>query len=128
MPDLTTFCVGVTPMFVLRNANMQLTSDQPFQKIGSFINWLPTSITGILTSGGVTVACLGGIYSASAKGGTAIVAAGQSWLGITGALGATLATIAALVAGMNITPILSLTTGSTAAATANLFIYGNILD
>jgi hypothetical protein len=116
------------PLFVLRAADLQLTTDQPFTKVGNFTNYIPTKIAGVRATGGATVACAGGIYTAAAKGGTAIVAAAQSWLAVTGTLGLTDATIAALTVAYTATPILSLTTGSTAAVTANVFIYGIALD
>ena len=123
------FNLGVaSPLFAIRGANMQLTTDQALTKLGTFTNWFPTRIIGVRSTGGATVTCAGGIYTAATKGGTAIVAAGQSWITLTGTLGCTDATIAALTVALTATPILSLTTGSTGAVTADVIIYGVVLD
>lgn len=117
-----------SPLFVIRAANMQAITDQAMTKIGTFTNWFPTKIIGMRVSGGASVVCAGGIYTGAAKTGTAIVAAAQSWITLTGSLGTTEATIAALAAALTATPILSLTTGSTAAVTADILIFGIVLD
>jgi hypothetical protein len=117
------------PLFVLRNANMQSTSDQPFVKQGTFTRWIPRRVMAVRNGGGATGTCAGGIYSASAKGGNALVAAGQSWNGLSGAGKMVDATIAAvgLTDSHTQTPVLSLTNGSTAAVTADLFIFGDAI-
>jgi hypothetical protein len=120
----------ITRLFALRAASFQSTSDQTFTKHGGFTNYRITGVTATARSGGATVACAGGIYTAATKGGTALVAAGQSWLGLSATGKMTDATLAA-VNGTDIqaaTPILSLTTGSTAAVTADVFVYGYIMD
>jgi hypothetical protein len=120
----------ITRLFALRAANFQSTSDQTFTKHGGFTNYRITGVTAVARSGGATVACAGGVYTAATKGGTALVAAGQSWLGLSATGKMTDATLAA-VNGTDIqtaTPILSLTTGSTAAVTADVFVYGYIMD
>jgi hypothetical protein len=115
-------------LFVLRNANFQSTSDQQFTKLQNFGNYVVTKIVAFRKTGGATVACAGGVYSATAKGGFAIVAAGQSWLGLAGAGNIVDATLAAATLIRTETPYLSLTTGSTAAVTADVFFYGVVLD
>jgi len=120
----------VTRLFALRAANFQSTSDQTFTKHGGFTNYRITGVTATARSGGATVACAGGIYTAATKGGTALVAAAQSWIGLSATGKMADATLAA-VNGTDIqtaTPILSLTTGSTAAVTADVFVYGYIMD
>lgn len=117
-----------TPLFIKRAADLQSIADQTMTKIGSFTTYIPTKIVGVRISGGVTVACLGGIYTGATKSGTAIVAAAQSWVAVTGALGFTDATIASLGTALTATPIFSLSTGSTAACAADILIYGVILD
>jgi hypothetical protein len=120
----------LTRLFALRAANFQSTSDQTFTRHGGFTNYRITQVKAVTRSGGATVACSGGIYTAAAKSGTALVAAGQSWLGLS----ANGKMVDATVAGVNVTdvqtatPILSLTTGSTAAVTADVFLYGFIMD
>lgn len=117
-------------LFVLRGADFQLTTDQAFLKCGTFTTYMVDRVIGRRVSGGASVACAGGIYTAAAKGGSALVAAIQSWLGMSGAGKIQDASLAALVLtdAQTATPILSLTTGSTAAVTADVFIYGLILD
>lgn len=117
-------------LFTLRGANMQLTTDQAFTKRGAFTLYMPTFIVAICKTGGVTVACAGGIYPAASKAGTALVASGQSWTNLTAANKIVSATLTAgmVTDAQSATPILALTTGSTAAVTADLLIMGIILD
>jgi hypothetical protein len=116
-------------LFVGRALNFQLTSDQALTKVFSGTNYVVTAIVGVRVSGGATVACAGGVYTAASKAGTAVVAAAQSWITLTGTLGYIGATLAALGAALSATPLyLSLTTGSTAAVTGDVFIYGIIVD
>lgn len=117
-------------LFVGRALNFQLTTDQALTKMFTGTNYKVTKIIAVRKTGGATIACLGGIYTAAAKGGSAIVAVGQSWLGLSGAAKITEATLAALVGTdlLTATPILSLSTGSTAAITADLFLFGVVID
>lgn len=126
---------GVPPLqtgqqlFVLRGANMQSTADQQFAKLFAGTKYRITDIIALQASGGASVTCAGGVYDAASKGGNALVAAAQSWVtlaanvNVAPALAAVVST--ALLSG---TPYLSLTTGSTAACTANIFIFGYSLD
>lgn len=117
-------------LFVLRSADMTLTTDQAFTKVFSGTNYQITSVSALRKTGAFGVACAGGIYTSAAKGGSALVAAVQSWAGLTGAGKIVSAALAALIATdvQTATPILSLTTGNTGALTADIFIYGVILD
>jgi hypothetical protein len=112
-------------LFKLSGANFQSTSDQQFTKVFGGTNYFITSIVARQRTGAASVACAGGIYDAAAKGGNALVAAGQSWvtLAATVIVQATLAAVAG-TALESATPYLSLTTGSTAAITGDVFIYG----
>jgi hypothetical protein len=112
-------------LFVLRNADMQSTADQKFRRIFGGANYWPLFIYARQRTGGASVACAGGVYDAAAKGGTQIVAAAQSW--VTLASGVTVRATMAAAADTTLfsnTPYLSLTTGSTAACTADLWIVG----
>lgn len=118
-------------LFAGRGLNFQSTSDQ--QLIKQFIgtNYVITKIIAVRKSGGATIACAGGIYTATAKGGSALVAAAQSWLGLSGAGKIVDATLAALIATdvQSANPIyLSLTTGSTAAVTGDVLVFGIVAD
>jgi len=120
----------ITRLFTAKAANFQSTADQPLAKHGNFNSYRITGVTAVARSGGATVACAGGIYTAATKGGTALVAAGQSWLGLSATGKMTDATLAVVnnTDVQTATPILSLTTGSTAAVTADVFVYGYIMD
>lgn len=126
--------VSTTPvdglLFVLRSGDFQSTADQAFTKLTGCTNYLVTYVCAVRKTGGATVVCAGGIYTAAAKAGNALVAAAQSWIGLSGAAKSVLATLAAITNTdiQTATPILSLTTGSTAAVTADIFIYGVPLD
>ena len=129
---------NVDVLFCLRGADMQSTTDQPLVAVGQFHsanNSVPftkfkiTDIFAVRNTGGVSVACTGGIYTAAAKAGIAVVAAGQSWLGLTGAdkvvkpasaYDSDILTLPVGAAGL----FLSLTIGSTAACTADIYVFG----
>lgn len=117
-------------LFSLDGANLQSTADQAFTKRGTFTTYVITKVLARLATGGVTVACAGGIYTAGSKGGTPLVAAVQVWTNLTASGKIVDATLPAVIGTdeQTATPILSLTTGSTAAATANIFIFGYALD
>ncbi len=116
-------------LFVGRSLNLQIDTDQVLAKVFNGTNFIPTRIIAIRKTGGVTVACAGGVYTAASKGGTAIVASVQSYVAVTGALGFIACTIAALtVAFSSAVLYLSLTTGSTGACTADVFVYGVVVD
>ena len=73
----------------------------------------------------------GGIYTATSKGGTAIVASTQVYTVLTGGSKVLDVTLAAIVATDVLTakPLyLSLTTGQGSAATCNVAVFGDILD
>ena len=117
-------------LFVLRGADMTLTTDQVFTKLCGFTNYVVTNIVGVRKTGAFGTACLGGVYTAASKGGSALLAATQIWAALTGAgtaQAATLANILQTVAA-SATPILSLTTGNTGALTADIFIQGIVTD
>lgn len=114
-------------LFVLPSANMQSTSDQAFTRVGGAGDYVIDKIIAVGLTGGATVACAGGIYGGAGKTGNIYVAATQSWLLVSAANKLVTATLAAF-ATTDITaqtPILSLTTGSTAACTAKLLIFGH---
>lgn len=117
-----------TLLFILRNANMQLNTDQQFTKMFVGTLWDPAYIVANRKTGAFSVACAGGIFSAASKGGSAIVATNQSYSTLTGANTQTHPTIQANNVTFSIVPYLSLTTGNSAALTADFFIYGAVLD
>lgn len=117
-------------LFVLRSGDFQSTSDQAFTKLFSGTNYVINRVIAVRKTGAASVAATGGIYSAASKAGSALIAAVQSWLGMSGAGKMVDATLAALLATdvQSATPILSLTIGSTGALTADVFIFGVVVD
>lgn len=114
----------------LIGANMNATTDQPFKTFYDLTKgtFAVSKILATNASLSMTTAA-GGIYSAAAKGGSAIVAAGQAYTGLTVATSLLSLTIA--TAGSNqvfsVAPILSLTTPQGAAATADFYLVGDYL-
>lgn len=117
-------------LFVLRGADMTLTTDQAFTKVFGGSSYVIQSIIGKRVSGAFGTACLGGVYDSAAKGGNALVAATQSWLTLTGAGTGQTATLAAVALTVisTATPVFALTTGNTGALSVDLFIFGVCVD
>lgn len=117
-------------LFVIRSANMTLTTDQAFVKQFGGSKYVITAVIGKLISGAFGTACLGGIYDQSGKAGNALVAATQTWATLTGANTGQVATLAAIAttAISTATPFLALTTGNTGALVADVFIFGVCVD
>ena len=117
-------------LFVGRSINMQTAdADNALTKVFYGTNYIPTRIVAVRKTGGVTVACAGGVYTAASKGGTAVVAASQVYTAVTATLGFIACTIEALAAGLSAAVLyVNLTTGSTGACTADFFVYGNVID
>ena len=111
----------------IRAANFNTTADQACTIPAGVTAWVPTSIIVTNCTGTFTIAA-GGVYPATSKGGTALVAAAQAYTALTGSsvvLGLTLAaTIATTRMTIN-TVYLSLTTGTGGAATCDFYLIGN---
>lgn len=122
--------VQTQSLFILRNADMTVTTDQAFARLGSFSSFIVTNVIAVRRTGAFGVACLGGIYTGASKSGSALLAAAQSWSLMTGAGSAQTAALANLLQSVaaTATPFLSLTTGNTGALTADLFISGIVVD
>lgn len=127
-------CAQLTPppngqIGKLLSADFNSTADQqiPLGFIGKYrvkrIVAVNTSVNGMSTAAG-------GIYSAASKGGSAIVAAGQVYTGLTNALTALELTIALpnLVLASGTPLYFSLTTAHGAPALADLYAYGDVYD
>jgi hypothetical protein len=118
-------------LFVGRGLNLQSTTDQPLNKVFDGTRFIVSQILACGRGGGASVACLGGIYTGPGKTGSVLVASGQSWLGVSAAGKLVQPTPAALLSPDEQSAGLlyfSLTTGSIAAATADLFVFGVITD
>ncbi len=116
-------------LFVIRSANMQLTTDQALTKMFVGTKYRVTDVIAVRKTGAASVVCAGGIYDAASKGGNALVATAQSWVLLAANVNVvpTLAAVAATTV-LNPALYLSLTTGSTAACTADIFVYGYVVD
>lgn len=134
--DLNTSCqvtnlhTGVNRVLCsIRAANFNTTADQSCIIPASVTAWAPTSILVTNCSGTFTLAA-GGVYPATSKGGTALVAAAQVYTALTGAaviLGLTLAANIATTRLTINTVYLALTTGAGSAATCDFYVIGNDL-
>ena len=116
-------------LFVIRAANMTLTTDQAFTKLFAGANYVVTGVLAVWKSGAFGVSCLGGIYTGAGKTGDILLAAATSFAPLTGArtiVSLNQATISPF--SENTTPFLSLTTGNTGALTADIFITGVVVD
>lgn len=111
-------------LYFITTADMNVTTDQAFTKVGTFTTWMPTVIRAVNASTSLTTAA-GGIYDTAAKGGTPLVAAAQAYAALTGAtLGLDL-TLAAYGKGVRTNPpILALSTPQGGAATAGFYVFG----
>jgi hypothetical protein len=111
-------------LFAGRGLNFQLTSDQALTKIYSGTNYYPAFIIARQRSGGASVACVGGVYDGAGKTGNIIVLAAQSWVTLAVGILVTAPINVGAATLLSATPIFSLTTGSTAACTGDVLIYG----
>lgn len=118
-------------LFKISAADMAVTTDQAMTKIFSGTKWTATRIFALRASGAYNTACLGGVYTAATKGGSAIVAATQTYAGLTGAAKMVDLTLAALL-GTDVQSAaviyVALTTANSAALTADFYVYGVVLD
>lgn len=115
-------CIGV-----LKGANFNSTADQGVTI--STANNLKYLITKILVTNASTslTTAQGGFYTATSKGGTALVAAGQAYTALTGStvvLTTTLTAAATLTTFALGVIYLSLTTAQGSAATGDVYIFG----
>jgi hypothetical protein len=131
-PALTSYQGLEVLLFSMQTANMNSTADQQFSANGSLVgkvnSYLITKIRAVNSSAGVDLTSAeGGIYTATAKGGTAIVGATQTFTGLTAAnLGEDLTLTSAglgVFSGFS-APYLSLTDPQGVAATAAFYIFG----
>lgn len=114
----------------LIGANMNVATDQPMSPHFD-LTTIKFSVAKILVTNAslsLTTAA-GGIYDTAAKGGNAIVAAGQVYSALTAATKLLSLTIASAGSSnvFSVVPILSLTTGQGAAATADFYLIGDII-
>ncbi len=116
-------------LFKLIGADMNVTTDQIFLKMGDFGEYFVEEIICENASIDLTAAD-GGIYDAASKGGNAVVAAAQVYTTLTtAALGMSLTIAAAgkqLLSAKNL--YLALTGAQGAAATADFYVFGRVMS
>jgi len=121
---------GEQVLATLIGGNMNITTDQPFLPKFNLVG-LKYAVSKILvTNASIDLtAADGGVYSAAAKGGVAIVAAAQVYTALATATALLSLTIAAAGSAsvFSAVPILSLTGAQGAAATADFYLIGNII-
>lgn len=123
--DQSPLYLGRQLLFQIIQANMQSTSAQPLTRMFSGQNYRITDVVARQRSGAASVTCVGGI----SDGTNAWVAPTQSWVTLSSGIivTATLAAVCNTVLGTSANNSLTLTTGSTAACLADLYIYGEDL-
>jgi hypothetical protein len=118
----------------LIGANMNVTTDQAITlpDIADFPGGAYIVEYIVVTNASLSLTtAAGGVYTAASKGGSAIVAAGQVYSALTAAtkfIKATLAGTALTDRLTGATLYFSLTTGQGAAATADIYVFGRMLQ
>lgn len=124
--------LGTQPIASIIGANMNATTDQAFVfSVANGVKFKIRAISAVNPSTSLTTA-VGGIYPTTAKGGTPIVAATQVYSAATGVNTVEALTLAAIAATALYTAgataiYLALTTAQGAPATADVYMYGEIL-
>lgn len=118
-------------LYAGRALDFTLATDQALSRLVDFTNCMITHGVAVLRSGAFNTACAGGIYTATAKGGNAIVAAAQSYANLT-AYGKIVNLTLAAVASTDMVAVaplyFSLTTGNGAALTGDVLLWGIVID
>lgn len=115
-------------MAVLKGANMNTTADQPIPvNLKGATKYIIEKI--VVTNANTTLTlAAGGIYTAAAKGGTAIVTAAQAYSALTASTKVLALTLAALTDVLTANTIyFALTTAQGGAATADVYVFGRVL-
>ncbi len=117
-------------LFVAKDVDFTLTTDQSFTRVCSCSRYYVTGVVAKGLGGTAAVGTAGGIYTAAAKGGSTIVAAAQSWVGLSTINKIQIATLDtyATTDAATATPVFALTTGSGTACRADVYIYGYPID
>jgi hypothetical protein len=119
---------GQQPIAYLLGANFNTNTDQIITPYIS-LNLLYVPQRVLVTNASISLTtAVGGIYDTPSKGGTAIVASGQVYSALTTAVKTLNLTIAAVTREAVGNPlILSLTTAQGVAATADVYVFGDVL-
>lgn len=111
----------------LIGANLNVTTDQAINFLGAVNKYVISSII-ITNASGTPLLAAGGLYTAAAKAGSAIVAAGQVYTALNTSVVALPLTIAITNTAFVASPLFfSLTTANGSAITADIYVVGTIL-
>lgn len=114
---------NVQVLYYLRGADLTSTEDQPFTKVGQWTGGIVSQV--FSTNGSATpTSCAGGIYGGAGKTAPTVVASTQSWAAMTTDKRVVNATLGTQQFQVNGNLYLSLTTPSSAPATADFYIFG----
>lgn len=110
-------------LFQLLGADMNATTDQLMQKVGSFTRWRVTA--GLVTNASISLTtAVGGSYTAVAKGGSQIMAAANVYSALTAANKAIGPWISNTDTIFTTDVWFALSTPQGAAATADVYLFG----
>ena len=115
-------------LFIGRNLNFQLATDQSLSKVFTGTNYLITNIVVKQKSGAASGLTAGGLYDGVSKTGNIIVLASQVWSTLAAGLLVQPPLVALSAQLTASTLFISLTTGSTTASIADVFVFGSIID
>lgn len=118
---------GGTTLWRLIGADMNSTADQAFAKVFSFNNFVIDKIVSMNASISMSVAA-GGIYTGTSKGGVAVVAAAQAYVGMTAAAKILNLTLGNTDRRSDLAMYLSLTLAQGAPASCDIYIMGTALS
>lgn len=114
----------------LVGANLNVTTDQAMVMFGA-LKYIIRRIVATNVSTDISLgSTAGGIYTAAAKGGTTVVGAGQLYTGLTAATKFIDLTLAAGVTSDTLAATqlyFSLTAANGSAATADIYVFGEVL-
>lgn len=119
---------GADLLGILKGANFNTTADQAIAIRRGITRFRPTKIVVVGASIPITTAA-GGVYSGAAKSGTVIVAAAQAYSALSTSAKALNLTLATTDTALTTSQLyFALTTAQGAAATADIFLYGENLS
>lgn len=110
-------------LFRATAANFNSTADQALTKVGTFTQYVVSRIVVLNASISLTAA-VGGVYTAAAKAGVQVIAAAQTYNGLTSGVSTLTPPLTNTDKRTEAGLFLSLTTPQGAAATADILVYG----
>jgi hypothetical protein len=129
-PPDNLWMMGQQLLYLLRGANMAITTDQIFTSVYQGVVCVPSlqNIVLVCKTGAFNTQCVGGAYAGTNKTGMVLISAATNWAGLTGPGTSVHPVAGVLTSTMTSPPYLSLTIGNSGPLTADVFIYGAIVD